>query len=131
MIVKCNMTEANKAFGENDSKQINAVGEIGTQLLYRTKKLVFLTRGEKGILVIDENEEKFEIPALKIIGPIDIVGAGDSVMAAISASISTGANLKEAATIGVIAASIIIQQIGTTGTVTREQILSRYREYFL
>ena len=125
------MTEANKAFGENDSKQINAVGEIGTQLLHRTKKLVFLTRGEKGILVIDENEEKFEIPALKIIGPIDIVGAGDSVMAAISASISTGANLKEAATIGVIAASIIIQQIGTTGTVTREQILSRYREYFL
>ena len=68
------------------------------------------------------------IPGIPIAGPTDIVGAGDSVMASAGAALSVGATLIEAAIIGNLTASIIIQQIGTTGIATRQQIKTRFDE---
>jgi sugar/nucleoside kinase (ribokinase family) len=39
-----------------------------------------------------------------------------------------GATYTEAARLGTLVASITIQQIGTTGTATRTQVLERYKE---
>jgi bifunctional ADP-heptose synthase (sugar kinase/adenylyltransferase) len=62
-------------------------------------------------------------------GPIDIVGAGDSTMAGIVTSLCAGAAPGEAALVGNLVASITIQQIGTTGTASRQQALERFREF--
>ena len=49
-------------------------------------------------------------------------------MASAGAALSVGATLIEAAMIGNLTASIIIQQIGTTGVATQPQLKARFAE---
>jgi len=51
-------------------------------------------------------------------------------MAAIALALCAGATPSEAALIANLVASITIQQLGTTGTATCEQVLARHREVF-
>jgi bifunctional ADP-heptose synthase (sugar kinase/adenylyltransferase) len=57
-------------------------------------------------------------------GEIDIVGAGDAVTANLTAALAAGATLREALEIANAAASIVIHQLGTTGTASAQQIKS-------
>ena len=68
------------------------------------------------------------IPGVKVPPPIDIVGAGDSVSASVVSALCAGASLADAAQLGVLVSSITIQQIGTTGTASPEQIVERIQE---
>jgi sugar/nucleoside kinase (ribokinase family) len=68
------------------------------------------------------------VPGIRVPPPIDVVGAGDSVMAGIVAALCCGATPVEAATVGNLVASITVQQIGTTGTATRAQVLARNQD---
>jgi sugar/nucleoside kinase (ribokinase family) len=68
------------------------------------------------------------VPAVPVKGEIDIVGAGDSTSAGTVSALCSGANLVEAAQVGQLVASITVQQIGTTGVATREQVLRRLHE---
>jgi len=68
------------------------------------------------------------VPGVRVSGPIDIVGAGDSTMAGIVSALCSGATLVEAAQVGNLVASITIQQIGTTGTATRQQVIERHSQ---
>jgi len=128
VLVKCNLDEANKALIIPPPPDLE-VCQIGKLLFDQVGKPVFITLGVDGILCQNKDGGCL-IPSLKVDGPIDIVGAGDSVMAAVAASLCSGANCTEAASIGMITASIIIQQIGTTGIATRGQVLDRFQEYF-
>jgi len=96
----------------------------------RTQRPVFCTRGEAGILVgvPAPTFRTISVPAYPVTGPIDIVGAGDSTSAGIVCALATGAGLEEAAAFGNLVASITIQQIGTTGTASPEQVRQRWRE---
>jgi len=87
---------------------------------------VFMTRGEEGILVFDGNAFS-SVRAPKLQGPLDPVGAGDSCSAAIALALAAGASLVEAAQLGVLAASITIRKIGTTGTASAEEMLDLAR----
>jgi sugar/nucleoside kinase (ribokinase family) len=68
------------------------------------------------------------VPAFPVDGPIDVVGAGDSTSAAIACAIAAGARMPEAAAFGNLVASITIQQLGTTGMATPEQVRRRLGE---
>ena len=68
------------------------------------------------------------VPGIRVAGPLDIVGAGDACSAAISAALAAGAQPVEAATIATLAASITVQQLGTTGTATPAQLRRRLQE---
>jgi sugar/nucleoside kinase (ribokinase family) len=78
--------------------------------------------------VVHDREGRTHVPGVHVEGPIDIVGAGDSTMAGIVSALCCGATYTEAARLGTLVASITIQQIGTTGTATRTQVLERYKE---
>ena len=65
---------------------------------------------------------------LPVRGEIDIVGAGDAVTANLTAALSAGASLKEALEIAQLAASIVIHQLGTTGTATPAQMLELLKD---
>ncbi len=67
------------------------------------------------------------VPAPPVRSQIDIVGAGDSATAGIVAALLCGATEVEAAAIGNLVASITIQQLGTTGTATPQQVVARWR----
>ena len=68
------------------------------------------------------------MPGVKVAGPVDIVGAGDAATSAMVASLLAGADEWEAAAVGNLLASITVQQIGTTGTATPDQLRARWRE---
>ena len=79
-------------------------------------KAVIVTLAERGILGALPDGATFSIPAWPLHGEIDIVGAGDSVTANAAAALAAGASLEEALAIANAAASIVIHQLGTTGT---------------
>jgi rfaE bifunctional protein kinase chain/domain len=90
---------------------------------------VLMTDAANGIRVWDANAKAAaHVPAYPVRGPIDVCGAGDSCSAAIAAAVVGGANLFDAAAFGNLIASITIQQLGTTGTATPEQVRTRWRE---
>jgi len=84
---------------------------------------VFVTRGASGMIVSDP--EPTAIRGVRVEGQIDITGAGDSVSAGAVLTLACGSTLSEAALIGNLVASITIQQLGTTGTATQEQLPPR------
>ncbi len=99
--------------------------ECGTELFRRNQKPVFLTVGSQGILLFTE-EGCRHIPAVPVEGKVDIVGAGDSVMAGVVSALGSGAEPEEAALLGNLVASVTIQQIGTTGTASPAQVRERF-----
>ena len=72
--------------------------------------------------IADESGATAHVPAFPIRGPIDIVGAGDSVSANLTMALAAGATISEAMEIAMAAANIVIHQIGTTGTATLPEI---------
>lgn len=83
---------------------------------------VFVTLAERGMIGADEQGLAVHIPAHPVRGEIDIVGAGDSVTANLTAALAAGATIEEAMEFAMAAASIVIHQLGTTGTATVGQI---------
>ena len=127
-IVKPNAREAILATQTDWSGEANLelARESGAELLRRNRKPVFLTVGAQGILLFTEAGCE-HIPAVPVSGEIDIVGAGDSVMAGIVPALCSGAEPGEAALLGNLVAAITIQQIGATGTATPAQVRERFR----
>ena len=64
-------------------------------------------------------------PASSSRAGIDIVGAGDEVTGNLTAARAAGALLREAMELAMAAASIVIHQLGTTGTASVAQIRER------
>jgi rfaE bifunctional protein kinase chain/domain len=121
VIVKPNAGEAMRATDLGDLRA------AGRELQRRTRRPVVITRGEQGMLAFD-GEAEHHISGIPVASPIDVVGAGDSVMAGLMGGLCAGGSLEEAAMVGNLAASLTIQQVGVTGTATREQILKRFEE---
>ena len=126
MGIKVNNFEARAAFGNEE----DAMEEIATKMFaeHTFQRPVILTQGEAGILVFDERGAAL-VPGYAVSGPIDVVGAGDSVTASMTAALCAGADLQEAAKIGNLTASLIVQQIGTTGVASQEDVLNRFIEF--
>ena len=130
LIVKCNHLEALTAVfgGKERAVDIGVIKYCAEALHEKTKREVLITWGENGTAVL--SGENFElVPAVKVTGPIDVTGAGDSMTAGLMSAYCAGADLFEAALIGNMAASVTIQQIGRTGTATQEDILGAFK-YF-
>lgn len=83
---------------------------------------VIVTLAERGLLGAVPDEPPFRIPAWPLRGEIDVVGAGDSVTANAVAALAAGASLEESLTLANAAASIVIHQLGTTGTASVPEI---------
>ncbi len=130
VMIKPNRLEAARSCGYSGTEEeITAAQaeQFGAELVRRTHRPVFVTVGAAGVIVFDAAGST-HVPGIEVPPPVDIVGAGDSTTAGIVAALCSGATLQEAAVMGNCVASLTIQQIGTTGTATREQVLGRFRE---
>jgi bifunctional ADP-heptose synthase (sugar kinase/adenylyltransferase) len=92
------------------------------ELARRGGRDVFVTLAEQGLVGATSGGEVTHLAALPICGPIDIVGAGDAVTANLTAALAAGAALPEALELANTAASVVIHQLGTTGTASVGQI---------
>jgi rfaE bifunctional protein kinase chain/domain len=112
--------------------QTNDLRDAMKRLVQRVGRPIICTQSEKGMLVASSAErEPLEVPAYPVSGPIDSVGAGDSSSAALACALASGVGLAEAAAFGNLIASITIQQIGTTGTASPEQVRQRWGQVFI
>jgi len=93
-----------------------------TNLANRNGRPVFVTLAERGMLGAEPGRPPEHVPAHPVRSPIDIVGAGDSVTANLAAALAASATPREAMQIAMAAASLVIHQLGTTGTATTAQI---------
>jgi rfaE bifunctional protein kinase chain/domain len=81
------------------------------------------TCGPTGMLVSDPG--LIRVPGVRVEEPIDSTGAGDSATAGAVSALAAGAALPEAALVGNLVASITVQQLATTGTAKRDQLVPR------
>lgn len=121
---KMNRTELHAFPGIRETLDLTGIQREASKLASRNGQHVFVTLAEEGILGAAPDGGVHLLKALPVRGPIDIVGAGDCVTANLTAALSAGAGLEEALLIARAASSIVIHQLGTTGTATRAEIAS-------
>ena len=121
----------------NDNEAANLAGirkEPGDMVLYsevkmagellfkKFKKPLFITRGDRGSVIVDEKGVS-DISGLLIIAKIDSVGAGDSYLAGAAATLAAGYRMELAAEVGSFVAGVTVQKLFQTGTASPEEIL--------
>ena len=106
-----------------DEVPLDSLLETAGRLREKNKAPVVVTRGSGGMLVSDPQWTL--VPGVRVEGPIDPTGAGDSATAGAVLALCAGAELPEAALVGNLVASITIQQINTTGTARPDQLTDR------
>ncbi len=120
---KINLSEAAHVLGFNLKEPVNddTIKKISDDLHDRWKQAVFITMGENGIAV--KNEESFElIKGISTAGAIDTVGAGDAIIAGIAACLASGMGHQDAARFGNFCAAVTITQRFTTGSPFPDQV---------
>jgi len=126
VIYKLNAREAAELLGEstngNDVSVVRA--KVYAESLHkRTGRPVFVTRGERGIVVAHANDV-YDIPGIQIVDHTDPVGAGDTAVAALTAVLASGGDPVTAGKIANIAASITVRKVRMTGTATPQEIIA-------
>jgi sugar/nucleoside kinase (ribokinase family) len=122
--MKMNRTELGILLESPPPESIGDVRAAAARLAQRQGRYVFVTLAERGLVGAAPGGEVVALPALPIRGPIDVVGAGDSVSANLTAALASGASLSEAMELANAAASIVIHQFGTTGTASVAQLVA-------
>lgn len=116
-LITPNNAEASEMTGIEDGDE--SVAEMGEKLVKTLNTNVLITRGEKGMSLFGLDGKTASIPA-KAKEVYSLIGAGDTVVAAIALAIASGASLEEAATISNIAAGIKVGKIGTASVSIEE-----------
>lgn len=119
---KMNGAELASLTGAGELKELDAVRRQASALAARNRQSVFVTLAERGIVGARPDGAVEHAPSLPLRGEIDIVGAGDSVTANLTCALAAGATPREAMELAMAAASIVIHQLGTTGTASVPQI---------
>ncbi|QCI22525.1 D-glycero-beta-D-manno-heptose-7-phosphate kinase [Buchnera aphidicola] len=106
-----NLSEFEKIVGK--CYRENEILQRGIKLLSELNlSALLVTRSKQGMTLFQTQKKPIHFPALSKIAS-DVTGAGDTVIAIIAASLATGYSLEEACFYANIAASIVIQKIGT------------------
>jgi rfaE bifunctional protein kinase chain/domain len=119
---KMNRAELDKLRGGAPAANLEQVKQAALQLARRNGREVFVTLAEDGMVAASPDGRAFHTRSLPIRGEIDIVGAGDAVTANLAAALAGGAGPMDALELASAAASVVIHQLGTTGTASVAQI---------
>jgi rfaE bifunctional protein kinase chain/domain len=123
--LKMNRAELGVLLGAAPPADVEQTKRAARELACQHGQPVIVTLAEDGLLGASPEGEVVHLPALPIRGEIDIVGAGDAVTANLTTALAAGASLAEALEMANAAASVVIHQLGTTGTATVGQIAER------
>ena len=126
--LKPNWVEATAAvYPDRDPRAVNRdeLVQIGKTLNQRSGRPTFVTLSEDGVLVCAEGTHR-TLQAAPVRPPLDPVGAGDTFIAALAATLAVGATPWEAGAIANLAAAVVVEKLNQTGTASPEEILARY-----
>lgn len=134
-----NLPEAEKAVGYMITNS-ESLYQAGCDLLRLTNaSQILITRGEEGMTLFARKNSSnspppsftitgtgdasiycWHIPAFNRTDVFDVTGAGDTVVAALTLALGTGASPWEATVLGNLAASLVVRQFGTATTTVDE-----------
>lgn len=97
-------------------------GHAAALLAAKNDRAVFITMAERGIVAATPDGVIAHVPALPVRGPLDVVGAGDSVTANLAAALAATASPREAMELAILASSLVVHQLGTSGSASAEQM---------
>jgi rfaE bifunctional protein kinase chain/domain len=120
--LKMNRAELGVLLGGTTPANIEQTKIAALELAQRHGRDVFVTLAAEGLLSATPEGQQVYFQALPVRGEIDIVGAGDSVTANLTAALAAGASIGEALELANAAASVVIHQLGTTGTASVRQL---------
>ena len=127
---KINSFELAQLFGKHlrhlSEKDLEA---LAFRLFEKTQHPVFVTRGPKGIWVINDQGLR-RIAGIELEGDIDPVGAGDTVVSTLALCLAAGASEYQAAYLANIAAAITVKKLFQTGTASQSEIWEQLSPYF-
>lgn len=117
-----NHHEAARAVGEDaaDAVREESLDKIGRRLLDMLESdSVLITCGERGMVLYgsDGSTERVPTRAREV---FDVAGAGDTVIAAFTAALATGATHETAAHLANYAASVVVGKVGTAAAAPDE-----------
>jgi rfaE bifunctional protein kinase chain/domain len=84
---------------------------------------LLITRGHEGMLLIERNKTPVTFEAIGAKEPIDVTGAGDTVIAAYALGLASGLSFSEAANIANHAGGIVVMKKGTA-SVSFDELLA-------
>lgn len=122
LIFKMNAAELAVLVGAKRKLRNDEIAAAAAKLSRENGQPVFVTLAQRGILGALPTGEVEHALALPVRGPIDIVGAGDSVTANLTTALAAGAGLREALELANAAASVVVHKLGTTGTASIREI---------
>jgi len=119
-----NHIQASRAAGIPEWSEEDLI-RIGEDLVRRTRSGLLITRGEKGMTFFPVEGAPFHVPtdAQEV---VDVVGAGDTVISAVTLGLAAGAGMEPAIRLSNIAAGIVVAKVGTA-VASRDEIRTRIR----
>ncbi len=114
----------NTTIGQDVSKLELSGREVLSKMKLRS---LVVTRGKDGMAVFQPGEKTVLIPVHGSDQAVDVTGAGDTVLAAYTLGLASGASPVEAAHIANIAGGLVVMKRGTA-TVSRSELLEAIRK---
>lgn len=117
-----NQEEAEQILGKKFTESENfteACAELREKLGYES---LLVTRGNKGMLLIENGKPPLQIEAVGSKEPVDVTGAGDTVIAAYALGLASGLGFAEAAKLANHAGGIVVMKKGTASVSPEELI---------
>jgi rfaE bifunctional protein kinase chain/domain len=118
-----NEDEVEQLLGIKHSNQVDlesAAEQLRERLGY---KALLVTRGGHGMTLIEANAEPMHIKAAGSRQPVDVTGAGDTVIATYALALASGASFADAASLANLAGGMVVMKRGTA-TVTNSELVS-------
>jgi rfaE bifunctional protein kinase chain/domain len=101
--------------------ELEALGaRLREQLEYQS---LLVTRGGRGMVLFEADAKPLHVEAVGSRQPVDVTGAGDTVIATYALAIASGASFAEAARLANFAGGIVVMKRGTA-TVSAEELNS-------
>ena len=116
-----NLEELEVAVGRRlrgDGEVADAAAELRSDLGAR---FLLATRGNRGMTLVDAHGDTSHIPVFGFDEVADVTGAGDTVLAVLTAALAAGANPLEGARLADIAAGLVVMKLGTA-TVSADEL---------
>lgn len=85
---------------------------------------LLVTRGNKGMLLLEQDREPLDLPVVGSAEPVDVTGAGDTVIAAFALGLASGLSSADAARAANHAGGIVVMKKGTAAASLDELLKS-------
>ena len=123
-----NESEVEQALGVRINDNARALESAGREVLKRTRmQAVLITRGSRGMALFVKDTPTMHVPIFGTDSIVDVTGAGDTVVAAMTLALAAGGTFESAAHLANYAGGLVVMKRGTA-TVTAPELREAIRK---